>query len=215
MHTSSAVVFGSATPFGRRVAQALEHVGIEVVAIDVDLDDRAAVARALSGEMTAVVYAHVDPQCLAAQAFVEVDPAQWDAQCEKQLRMFLHVVQASYASLARSRGALVCVCPTIALQGAAGLALFAAVAEGQRILAKSAARQWANDGIRVNIVSPAIHELLDDPLDARFADAQRGRTPISSYDTDAALREVLPFLLSTRAVTALTVPLDGGQVTAL
>jgi hypothetical protein len=111
MHTSSAVVFGSATPFGRRVAQALEHVGIEVVAIDVDLDDRAAVARALSGEMTAVVYAHVDPQCLAAQAFVEVDPVQWDAQCEKQLRMFLHVVQASYASLARSRGALGCVCP--------------------------------------------------------------------------------------------------------
>jgi phospholipase/carboxylesterase len=36
--------------------------------------------------------------------------------------------------------------------------------------------------------------LLDDPLDARFADARRGRTPIDSYDTDAALREVLPRL---------------------
>ena len=104
---------------------------------------------------------------------------------------------------------------TVGLQGAVNLAMLAAVAEGHRILAKSAARQWANDGIRVNIVSPSVHDLLDDPLDVRFADARRGRTPIDSYDVDAALREVLPFLLATRAVTALTVPLDGAQVTAL
>jgi NAD(P)-dependent dehydrogenase (short-subunit alcohol dehydrogenase family) len=209
------VVFGTATPFGRRVAQALDHVGIAATAVDVDLDDPAAVAGAVTGEIGSVVYAHVDPRCLEPQAFVGVDPAQWDAACERQLRMLLHVVQASYAPLARSRGAMVCVCPTVALQGAANLAMFAAVAEGQRILAKSAARQWGNDGIRVNIISPSIHDLLDDPLDARYVDARRGRTPIDAYDTDAALREVLPFLLTTRAVTALTVPLDGGQVTAL
>ena len=212
---SPVVVFGTETPFGRRVAQALDRVGIAVTAIDVDLDDRVAVAGSLTGEIGSVVYAHVDPLCLEPQAFVDVDPARWDAACERQLRMLLHVVQASYAPLARSHGAMVCVCPTVALQDAVNLAMFAAVAEGQRILAKSAARQWANDGIRVNIISPSVHELLDDPLDARFADARRGRTPIDSYDTDAALREVLPFLLTTRAVTALTVPLDGGQVTAL
>ena len=51
--------------------------------------------------------------------------------------MFLHVVQASYAPLSRSRGAMICVCPTVGLQGALNLAMFAAVAEGQRILAKS------------------------------------------------------------------------------
>ena len=212
---SRATVFGGLTPFGRRVVQALDHAGIAVTAIDVDLDDRAAVADALTGDVGNVVYADIDPLCLEPRKFVDVDATQWDAGCERQLRKFLHVVQASYAPLARSRGAMVCVCPTVALQGAVNLAMFAAVAEGQRILAKSAARQWANDGIRVNIVSPAIHELLDDPLDARFVDARRGRTPIDSYDTDAALREVLPFLLSTRAVTGVTVPLDGGQVTAL
>ena len=209
------VVVGTTTPFGQRVARALEGALIAVTAIDVDLDDLAAVTDALAGDTDAVVYAHVDPVCLEPCAFVDVDPMQWDAACERQLRMFLHVVQASYGPLARSNGAMVCVCPTIGLQGAAGLAMFAAVAEGQRILAKSAARQWANDGIRVNIVSPGIQDLLADPNDARFVDARRGRTPISSYDTDAALREVLPYLLTTRALTALTIPLDGGQVTAL
>ena len=212
---SPVVVFGTGTPFGRRVALALDRAGIALTAIDVDLDDRVAVADAMIGEIGGVVYAHVDPLCLEPQAFAEVDPARWDAACERQLRMLLHVVQASYAPLARSHGSMVCVCPTVALQGAVNLAMFAAVAEGQRILAKSAARQWANDGIRVNIISPSVQELLDDPLDARFADARRGRTPIDSYDIDAALREVLPFLLTARAVTALTVPLDGGQVTAL
>ena len=209
------VVVGTTTPFGQRVARALEGALIAVTAIDVDLDDLAAVTDALAGDTDAVVYAHVDPVCLEPCAFVDVDPMQWDAACERQLRMFLHVVQASYGPLARSNGAMVCVSPTIGLQGAAGLAMFAAVAEGQRILAKSAARQWANDGIRVNIVSPGIQDLLADPNDARFVDARRGRTPISSYDTDAALREVLPYLLTTRALTALTIPLDGGQVTAL
>ena len=209
------VVFGTATPFGRRVAHALERAELEVTAIDVDLDDLEAVTTALAADTTAVVYSHIDPLCLEPRAFVDVDATLWEAACERQLRMFLHVVQASYAPLARSNGAMVCVCPTVALQGAANLAMFAAVAEGQRILAKSAARQWANDGIRVNIVSPSIHELLDDPRDPRFVDALRGRTPIDSYDTDAALREVLPYLLKTRALTALTIPLDGGQVTAL
>jgi 3-oxoacyl-[acyl-carrier protein] reductase len=209
------VVFGTTTAFGRRVANALEDARIAVSAIEVDLDDRAAVAGALTGDISAVVYAHIDPLCLEPRAFVDVDPAQWDAACERQLRMFLHVVEASYAPLTRSRGAMVCVCPTLALQGAVNLAVFAAVAEGQRILAKSAARQWASDGIRVNIVSPSIQELLDDPRDEPFADARRGRTPVDSYDVDAALREVLPFLLTTRSVTSLTVPLDGGQVTAL
>jgi NAD(P)-dependent dehydrogenase (short-subunit alcohol dehydrogenase family) len=212
---SRTVVVGTATPFGRRVALALEHAQIAVTAVDVDLDDVAAVTDALADDVGAVVYAHVDPVCLEPCAFVDVDPVQWDTACERQLRMFLHVVQASYAPLARSHGAMVCVCPTVGLQGALNLAMFAAVAEGQRILAKSAARQWANDGIRVNIVSPGIHELLGDPLDARFADARRGRTPIDAYDTDAALREVLPYLLTTRALTALTIPLDGGQVTSL
>ena len=209
------VVVGATTPFGQRVVRALEGAQIAVTEIDVDLDDLAAVTDALAGDTGAVVYAHVDPACLEPCAFVDVDPMEWDAACERQLRMFLHVVQASYAPLAQSNGAMVCVCPTIGLQGAAGLAMFAAVAEGQRILAKSAARQWANDGIRVNIVSPGIHDVLADPNDPRFADARRGRTPISSYDTDAALREVLPYLLTTRALTALTIPLDGGQVTAL
>jgi NAD(P)-dependent dehydrogenase (short-subunit alcohol dehydrogenase family) len=215
--TDSAViaVFGARTGFGRRVVQALEHEGIEVHPVDVDLDDRVAVAGALGGEVRGVVYAHLDRVALDPVPLVDVDPARWDAACERQLRMLVHVMQASYAPLARTRGAMVCICPTLALQGGAGLSLLSAVAEGQRVLAKSAARQWANDGIRVNIVCPAIDALLDQPADERFDDARRGRVPIEQYDIDAALREVLPYLLTTRAVTALTVPLDGAQVTAL
>ena len=209
------LVFGTATPFGRRVVDALEHAAITVEAIDIDLDDAGAVTDAFYGEVGGVVYAHFDPRSLEPMPFVAVEPSRWDGACERPLRMFLHVVQAAHAPLARSGGALVCVCPTLALQGGANLAMLAAVAEGQRVLAKSAARQWANDGVRVNIVCPPVDALLDDPSAEAFGDARRGRVPIAGYDIDGALREVLPYLLRTRAVTALTIPLDGGQVTAL
>jgi hypothetical protein len=47
---SPVVVFGTETSFGRRVALALDGVGIAVTAVDVDLDDRVAVADAMTGE---------------------------------------------------------------------------------------------------------------------------------------------------------------------
>jgi NAD(P)-dependent dehydrogenase (short-subunit alcohol dehydrogenase family) len=213
--TGEIAVFGATNAFGRRVTRALEHEGFTVRAVDTDLDDRAAIAAALRGDVRGVVYSQFDPATLEPLPFVDVDPTRWYDAGEGPLRRFVHVVEASYPVLAASRGALVCVCPTTALQGAANFALLSAVAEGQRVLAKSAARQWANDGICVNIVSPAIDALLDQAADEQSADARRGRVPVDGYDLDAALREVLPHLLTARAVTALTVPIDGAQVTAL
>ena len=46
----------------------------------------------------------------------------------------------------------------VGMAGAAELAPYAAAMEGVRVLAKSAARQWGADGIRVNAVSPGVIE---------------------------------------------------------
>jgi NAD(P)-dependent dehydrogenase (short-subunit alcohol dehydrogenase family) len=196
--------------------------------VRVDLDDPAAVVRALDAAVAmagadsvdAVVYAHLDPEALRPRPIVELTDDDWDRTCERQLRAALNVTRAAHDRLQATAGSLVFVCPTIALQGAAGLTPLAAAAEGQRVLAKSAARQWADDGIRVNIVAPATADLMDDATrtSTATADARRGRIPMGAgFDLDAALAGLLGFLVSdaSRYVTGVTIPVDRAQVTAL
>ena len=197
---SPVVVFGTETPFGRRVALALDRVGIAVTAVDVDLDDRVAVTDAMTGEIDGVVYAHVDPRCLEPQAFVDVDPARWDAACERQLRMLLHGVQASYAPLARSHGAMVCVvprwrCRCVNLACSGGCLGHASCPErgasvGQR---------------RLRSTSSSSFTTADDPLDARFADALRDGRRRLDAPTRRCARCVRPLTPSGQA----DVPSDG------
>ena len=219
-----AVVVGGASRYGQRIVGVLRDQGCDLVVVDpdvVDLDDAHAVAEVIEqAQPTAVIYAHVDIRCLTPMRFIEVEPALWDRACERQLRALLNVVGGSYRPLLRARGVLLCVCPTLALQGAENFVLWATVAEGQRILAKSAARQWAAEGVRVNILSPPVAAFVERPVheDPQWSDALRGRVPMAeAFDGDAALRGALRFLLGPDGAqtTALTLTLDGAQVTAL
>lgn len=99
---------------------------------------------------------------------------------------------------------IVLVLPTVGLSGAEGMALEAAVAEGLRALAKSAAKQWGADGITVNCVMvpvPAAGQLSLAP------------PALDHVDVDA----VISLLLDDRAgsITAATLVADGGVWTAL
>ena len=58
--------------------------------------------------------------------------------------------------LAARGGHLVFVTPTIGITGVDGLVPYATAVEGIRALAKSAARQWGEAGVRVNCVAPPV-----------------------------------------------------------
>jgi 3-oxoacyl-[acyl-carrier protein] reductase len=52
-------------------------------------------------------------------------------------------------------GRIVLVTPTVSMSGAEQLVPYTVAVEGQRLMAKSAARQWGPDGITVNCLAPA------------------------------------------------------------
>jgi 3-oxoacyl-[acyl-carrier protein] reductase len=223
------VVVDTGGAFGARLRDAVAPSATPLVVLAdndhmLDLDDRAAVHDALAaiaaedGIAAAVVLA-IPPAAATPCDLVDLDAGGWEAACERPLRIATHFVHAIHPHLLNSRGSMVFVCPTIGLQGAAGFTALSALAEGQRVLAKSAARQWAADGIRVNVVAPPIGALLDEKLlaDPTTVDARRGRVPDRAYDIDSAMRAVLDFLLSpsAQALIGVTIPIDGGQVTAL
>jgi NAD(P)-dependent dehydrogenase (short-subunit alcohol dehydrogenase family) len=222
-----AVVAGHAPDGVDRVLEAVRAVAHDVSTFDVpdDPDPAPAVATALaaiasSRPIDVVVVRALRSATLVPRDLAEMTPLDWDEACERPLREAVAVIRHAYGHLKATGGSLVVVCPTTGLQGAAGFAALAAVSEGQRILAKSAARQWFRDGVRVNVIAPPIASVVPDSLvgSAALADAVRGRIPAGDgFDVDAALRSVLSFLASpaSRCTTGVTIPVDGAQVTAL
>ena len=122
----------------------------------------------------------------------------------------LFVLQAGYAQMSGRGGRFVFVTPTIAMSGAEQLVPYTAAAEGQRLLAKSAARQWGADGITVNCLAPAPELVpvgvasmavsLAPPALGRPGDAETDLGPVAVY----LLSEAGAF------VTGVTLCADGG-----
>lgn len=68
----------------------------------------------------------------------------------------LVALQTAYSTRAAPHGRIVLILPTVGIAGAAGLVSYTTALEGIRAMVKSAARQWASEGIQVNIVAAPV-----------------------------------------------------------
>ena len=119
--------------------------------------------------------------------------------------------------LAGNDGRVVFVTPTIALSGAAGFAPWATAIEGQRLLAKSAARQWGKDGITVNCVAPAWEAVAGaGPDGGPGGSMSLAPTPLGPADFEADVGAAVVTLAGEgmHALTGATLGLDGGAAMA-
>jgi NAD(P)-dependent dehydrogenase (short-subunit alcohol dehydrogenase family) len=172
----------------------------------------ATAADELGAAVSGVVHAWLPTRAFERGPFEAIDDEHWDAVWEGTMQAALFVLQAGYAQMtASSRGGrILFVTPTIAMSGAEELVPYTAAVEGQRLLAKSAARQWGPDGITVNCLAPA-PELLPvgvDSMAVSLAPPALGRPG----DPEADLGPVAVQLLSDAGafVTGVTVSADGG-----
>lgn len=81
------------------------------------------------------------------------DEAAWDAAAEAPARAFLATLQAAHPGLAATRGRLVVVLPSAVLGGDAGQVAATTGWGTVRLLATSAARRWARDGVTVTTLT--------------------------------------------------------------
>ena len=112
---------------------------------------------------------------------------------------------------------MVLVVPTLSLVGAAGFGPWSAVTEGQRALAKAAARAWGALAITVNCVAVPAALLTTPPTDGddpEFPLHRPGQPPhaLGRPQLRAEVSGVVAALVSPawRAVTGSTVAVDGG-----
>jgi NAD(P)-dependent dehydrogenase (short-subunit alcohol dehydrogenase family) len=235
-----AAVAGGATGVGRAIATALVEAGASVgmigssgdeasaanqlaaavVGVTTALDDPAEIDNALlqveaaHGPLDVAVWAHLDVTLLQPAPVVGMMEAEWDQRAEAPIRSLLWWLQAVHRRLRRGDGRVVVVTPTVALEGAAGLVPFASAAEGQRLLAKSAARRWGREGITVNMVAPSVTALAP-----ALAGTDAGRGIGTLPPTEDPLAEVaaaVVLLCSPHAarITGATIAADGGALMA-
>ena len=175
----------------------------------------ATAADELGGPVVGVVHAAVPPGAYDRVPFDAIDDDRWDAVWEGTLRAALFVLQAGHGQMRGAdggpgRGRFVFVTPTVAMSGAEQLVPYTTAIEGQRLLAKSAARQWGPDGITVNCVAPA-PELVPigvDSMAVSLAPPALGRPG----EPEADLGPLVVHLLSDAGafVTGVTICADGG-----
>jgi len=127
------------------------------------------------------------------------------------------LARQAYPHLVASGGSLVLLTSEAGFQGSVRLAPYATVKAAVRGLARSWAREWGPDGVRVNCVAP----LADSPAlevalakDPTMAERVLGRHPSGRFGHPVDdIGPVVRFLLSddARYVTGATIMADGGN----
>ncbi|HVJ37119.1 MAG TPA: SDR family oxidoreductase [Stenotrophomonas sp.] len=229
------LVSGAASGIGAAVMQRLVAEGAQVGALDqhavagaqasatADLRSPQAVGAAIAalesalGPIQAVV--HCAGICPAGGTLDDDDALWLDTYSVNVLGALRVMRQVLPGMRARGGGAVVLVSSINARFATPSLAAYAASKAALEEMARTAALEFAADGVRVNVIAPAS---IDTPmLQASFARAEDpqqarernvARHPLGRLGTPEDAAELALFLLSPRSgwITGGVFPLDGG-----
>ncbi|MGH3186214.1 MAG: SDR family NAD(P)-dependent oxidoreductase [Streptosporangiaceae bacterium] len=216
----AAVVLGARdTAALKSVAGGIEARGGRALAVGTDVTDADSVRRLVEAAMAS--YGRLDAAFNNAAAgplpapLAEIDPDEFDVGIATNIRgTFLGMKFQIPAMLASGGGAIVNMASIAGLNGTANLAAYVAGKAGIIGLTKVAALDYADQGIRVNVVAPG--PILTYHLEAAGPQAQRGAalsTPMRRVGTAAEVAQAVLWLCSDQSsfITGTVMPIDGGQ----
>jgi NAD(P)-dependent dehydrogenase (short-subunit alcohol dehydrogenase family) len=149
----------------------------------------------------------------------DIDPADFDRGIRTNVRgTFLGMKYQIPAMLRSGGGAIVNMASVAGLNGVANLAAYVAGKAGIIGLTRVAALDYADQGIRVNVVAPG--PILTHHLERAGEEAQRGAalsTPMKRVGRADEVAAAVLWLCSDQAsfITGVTLPIDGGQYAGL
>jgi NAD(P)-dependent dehydrogenase (short-subunit alcohol dehydrogenase family) len=217
---------GAAVVLAARDAAALESVaekikarGGQATAIRTDVSDAASVRHLV--ESTLNIYGRLDAAFNNATdgprpaPLADIDPGEFDRGIATNVRgTFLGMKYQISAMLQSGGGTIVNMASRAGLTGVAGLAAYVAGKAGIIGLTKVAALDYADRGIRVNVVAPGT--ILTHHLEAAGAEAQRLAAlaaPMRRIGSASEVARVVVWLSSPASsyITGAVIPIDGGQ----
>lgn len=242
-----ALVVGGGYGSGRIAAQLLARAGARVAVADIDGDRAREVAEqiggiAVVGDVTTVegAAAIVDEAHAALggltrvanivglvkmAAFIDSDPAHWEAQLRLNLYSQMFVCHAAGRHMLRERGGSIAMVASVSgYYGARNQAAYGIAKAGVMSLARTLSDEWAGKGIRINCVAPditAVPRLTDampmaeeDALARLDAMAVAEGVPMQRFGRAHEIAQPLLFLLSDMSsfMTGQTLVVDGGTM---
>lgn len=217
---------GAAVVLGARDMAALESVvkrieanGGRAVAVRSDVSDVDS-ARELA-EAAVAAFGRLDAAFNNATAgplpapLADIDPAEFDRGIATNVRgTFLGMKFQIPAMLASGGGAIVNMASIAGLNATANLAAYVAGKSGIIGLTKVAALDYADQGIRVNVVAPGpIRTYHIEAAGEQAIRAASMSTPMRRMGTSAEVAQTVLWLCSDQSsfITGTVIPVDGGQ----
>jgi NAD(P)-dependent dehydrogenase (short-subunit alcohol dehydrogenase family) len=201
------------------VAEGIRDGGGSALVVPTDVGDAASVERLVRqaedtfGRLDAALNNATDGPLPTPLA--DIEPEEFDKAIRTNIRgTFLGMKYQIPAMLRSGGGAIVNMASLGGIQGVTNLAGYVAGKAGIIGLTKVAALDYADQGIRVNVVAPG--PILTYHLEAAGKEAQRLAglsTPMRRVGQPEEVAAVILWLCSDQSsfVTGTTVPIDGGQ----
>lgn len=238
----TAIVTGGAGGIGRGITRAFVKEGGRVLAVDIDDDAGAALAREL-GDAVRYLGADISVEAnaekivtTAVEAFGSVDVLVNNAHASRQAPLLettqdmldqsfntgfyptFWLMNAAHGQLAQGGGSVINFASGAGINGQPTQGAYAAAKEAIRGISRVAANEWARDGVNVNVISPlALTEGVESYIEANPGIEKKllAGTPARRFgDPEADIGRVAVFLASEDAsyMTGQTMMVDGGSV---
>jgi NAD(P)-dependent dehydrogenase (short-subunit alcohol dehydrogenase family) len=203
-----------------RVVDEIEAEGGRAVAAKTDVGDvestRALVGLAVDtfGRLDAAFNNATDGPMPAPLA--DIDPDEFDLGIRTNIRgTFLGMKFEIAAMLASGGGAIVNMASVAGVRAVTNLGAYVAGKAGIIALTETAALDYADRGVRINVVAPG--PILTHHLERAGPEAQRqaaASVPMGRVGTTKDVADVVLWLCSDQSsfITGATIPIDGGQL---